>query len=167
MFQILFTTLHPTPPHSGALLEKKTDLDKRSLGISDYSNGLNKPLVCRPSMLSKDPSDRNAFLDKVISHLGWPFTALKNVTHSSLLPLITICRLHYCFIPLLQDGVLSNDAPPSPFMPSPSLKLPLANSSLPGQGLGPGNSGLAMQNLNNRQVLFMTSQKALHCRGAV
>lgn len=72
MFQILFTTLHPTPPHSGALLEKKTDLDKRSLGISDYSNGLNKPLVCRPSMLSKDPSDRNTFLDKVISHLGWP-----------------------------------------------------------------------------------------------
>ncbi|XP_051940023.1 trinucleotide repeat-containing gene 6C protein isoform X2 [Hippocampus zosterae] len=97
-----------------ALLEKKTDLDKRSLGISDYSNGLNKPLVCRPSMLLKDPSDRNAFLDK--------------------------------------DGVLSNDAPPSPFMPSPSLKLPLANSSLPGQGLGPGNSGLAMQNLNNRQI---------------
>ncbi|XP_057698532.1 trinucleotide repeat-containing gene 6C protein-like isoform X1 [Corythoichthys intestinalis] len=97
-----------------ALLEKKTDLDKRSMGISDYSNGLNKPLVCRASMLSKDPSDRHAFLDK--------------------------------------DGALSDDAPPSPFMPSPSLKLPLANSSLPGQGLGPGTSGLAMQNLNNRQI---------------
>uniref|UniRef100_A0A673CVH1 Trinucleotide repeat-containing gene 6C protein n=1 Tax=Sphaeramia orbicularis TaxID=375764 RepID=A0A673CVH1_9TELE len=41
-----------------ALLEKKTDLDKRGMGMSDYSNGMNKPLVCRPSALSKDPSDR-------------------------------------------------------------------------------------------------------------
>ncbi|KAF7656053.1 hypothetical protein LDENG_00046880 [Lucifuga dentata] len=97
-----------------ALLEKKTDLDKRGMGMSDYSNGMNKPLVCRPSVLSKDPSDRTAFLDK--------------------------------------DGVMSDDAPPSPFLPSPSLKLPLANSSLPGQGLGQGNPGLAMQNLNNRQM---------------
>ncbi|XP_014847439.1 PREDICTED: trinucleotide repeat-containing gene 6C protein-like isoform X1 [Poecilia mexicana] len=97
-----------------ALLEKKTDLDKRGLGMSDYSNGMNKTLVCRPSALSKDPSDRNTFLDK--------------------------------------DGVLSDDAPPSPFLPSPSLKLPLANGSLPGQGLGQGNPGLAMQNLNNRQI---------------
>ncbi|KAM7394083.1 hypothetical protein PAMP_020904 [Pampus punctatissimus] len=97
-----------------ALLEKKTDLDKRGMGMSDYSNGLNKPLVCRPSVLSKDSSDRNTFLDK--------------------------------------DGVLSDDTPPSPFLPSPSLKLPLANSSLPGQGLGQGNPGLAMQNLNNRQI---------------
>uniref|UniRef100_UPI0037E90C78 trinucleotide repeat-containing gene 6C protein isoform X2 n=1 Tax=Semicossyphus pulcher TaxID=241346 RepID=UPI0037E90C78 len=97
-----------------ALLEKKTDLDKRGMGMTDYSNGMNKPLVCRPSALSKDPSDRNTFLDK--------------------------------------DGVLSDDATPSPFLPSPSLKLPLANSSLPGQGLGQGNPGLAMQNLNNRQI---------------
>ncbi|XP_054460576.1 trinucleotide repeat-containing gene 6C protein [Anoplopoma fimbria] len=97
-----------------ALLEKKTDLDKRGMGMSDYSNGMNKPMVCRPSALSKDPSDRNSYLDK--------------------------------------DGVLSDDAPPSPYLPSPSLKLPLANSSLPGQGLGQGNPGLAMQNLNNRQI---------------
>ncbi|XP_031730440.1 trinucleotide repeat-containing gene 6C protein isoform X1 [Anarrhichthys ocellatus] len=97
-----------------ALLEKKTDLDKRGMGMSDYSNGMNKPMMCRPSALSKDPSDRTSFLDK--------------------------------------DGGLSDDAPSSPFLPSPSLKLPLANSSLPGQGLGQGNPGLAMQNLNNRQI---------------
>ncbi|XP_031144640.1 trinucleotide repeat-containing gene 6C protein-like isoform X2 [Sander lucioperca] len=97
-----------------ALLEKKTDLDKRGMGMSDYSNGMNKPMVCRPSALSKDPSERTSFLDK--------------------------------------DGVLSDDAPPSPFLPSPNLKLPLANSSLSGQGLGQGNPGLAMQNLNNRQI---------------
>ncbi|KAM4584671.1 trinucleotide repeat-containing gene 6C protein isoform 2-T2 [Odontesthes bonariensis] len=101
-----------------ALLEKKTDLDKRGMGMSDYSNGMNKPVVCRPSALSKDPSDCTTFLDKVRK----------------------------------LDGVLSDDAPPSPFMPSPSLKHPLANSSLPGQGLGQGNPGLAMQNLNNRQI---------------
>lgn len=49
----------------GALLEKKTDLDKRGMGMSDYSNGMNKPMVCRPSALSKDPCDRTSFLDKV------------------------------------------------------------------------------------------------------
>uniref|UniRef100_A0A8C6NXU8 Trinucleotide repeat-containing gene 6C protein n=1 Tax=Nothobranchius furzeri TaxID=105023 RepID=A0A8C6NXU8_NOTFU len=98
-----------------ALLEKKTDLDKQSMGISDYSNSMSKTLLGRPSALSKDSLDRTTFLDK--------------------------------------DGVLSDDAPPSPFLPSPSLKLPLANSSLPGQGLGQGNPGLAMQNLNNRPIL--------------
>uniref|UniRef100_A0A3P9J4R9 Trinucleotide repeat-containing gene 6C protein n=1 Tax=Oryzias latipes TaxID=8090 RepID=A0A3P9J4R9_ORYLA len=97
-----------------ALLEKKTDLDKRAMSISEYSNGINKTLICRPSALSKESSDRATFLDK--------------------------------------DSVLSEDAPSSPFLPSPSLKLPLANSSLPGQSLGQGNPGLAMQNLNNRQI---------------
>lgn len=47
----------------------------------------------------------------------------------------------------LQDGGLADDAQTSPFMPSPSLKLPLASAALPGQGLG-----VTMQNLNNRQV---------------
>uniref|UniRef100_A0AAV2LHK5 Trinucleotide repeat-containing gene 6C protein n=1 Tax=Knipowitschia caucasica TaxID=637954 RepID=A0AAV2LHK5_KNICA len=97
-----------------ALLEKKTDLDKRGMGLSDYSNSMNKSLLCRPSMLSKDSSDRTNFLDK--------------------------------------DGVLSDDSPSSPFLPSPGLKLPMANSSLSGQGLGQGSPGLAMQNLNNRQI---------------
>ncbi|KAG5278976.1 hypothetical protein AALO_G00104780 [Alosa alosa] len=98
-----------------ALLEKKTELDKRGMGMSDY-NGLNKPMVCRPQTLSKDSSsDRAPFLDK--------------------------------------DGGLSDDPPmTSPFMPSPGLKLPLANSSLPGHGLVGVSSGLAMQNLNNRQM---------------
>uniref|UniRef100_A0A4W5K801 Trinucleotide repeat-containing gene 6C protein n=1 Tax=Hucho hucho TaxID=62062 RepID=A0A4W5K801_9TELE len=93
-----------------ALLEKKTELDKRGMGMSDYNNGMNKPLGCRPQALSKDPSsDRSPFLDK--------------------------------------DGGLSDDAPPSPFLPSPiSLKLPLQ------PGLALGSPGLNMQNLNNRQM---------------
>uniref|UniRef100_A0A672T436 Trinucleotide repeat-containing gene 6C protein n=1 Tax=Sinocyclocheilus grahami TaxID=75366 RepID=A0A672T436_SINGR len=94
-----------------ALLEKKTELDKRGMGISDYNNGLvNKPMGCRPSVISKESSsDRPPFLDK--------------------------------------DAALADDAQTSPFMPSPSLKLPLGSAALPGQSLG-----VAMQNLNNRQV---------------
>ncbi|XP_077069067.1 trinucleotide repeat-containing gene 6C protein isoform X5 [Siphateles boraxobius] len=94
-----------------ALLEKKTELDKRGMAISDYNNGLvNKPMGCRPSVISKESSsDRPPFLDK--------------------------------------DAGLADDAQTSPFMPSPSLKLPLGSASLPGQSLG-----VAMQNLNNRQM---------------
>nr|XP_046270047.1 trinucleotide repeat-containing gene 6C protein isoform X1 [Scatophagus argus] len=53
-----------------ALLEKKTELDKRGMGITghDYNNGLiNKPMSCpRPPLLSKDPSTdpRLPFMDK-------------------------------------------------------------------------------------------------------
>ncbi|KAJ8363492.1 hypothetical protein SKAU_G00123230 [Synaphobranchus kaupii] len=99
-----------------ALLEKKTELDKRGMGISDYNNGLvSKALGCRPPAISKESStDRAPFLDK--------------------------------------DGGLAEDAPTSPFMPSPSLKLPLSSTGLPNQGLGGVASGLAMQNLNNRQM---------------
>ncbi|XP_071245209.1 trinucleotide repeat-containing gene 6C protein-like isoform X2 [Salvelinus alpinus] len=105
-----------------ALLEKKTELDKRGMGMSDYNNGMNKPLGCRPQALSKDPSsDRSPFLDK--------------------------------------DGGLSDDAPPSPFLPSPvSLKLPLVNNLQPGLALG--SPGLNMQNLNNRQSGMLGSSGA-------
>lgn len=94
-----------------ALLEKKSELDKRGMGISDYNNGLvNKSMGCRPSVISKDSSsDRPPFLDK--------------------------------------DSGLADDAQTSPFMPSPSLKLPLGSAALPGQSLG-----VAVQNLNNRQM---------------
>lgn len=61
---MLLCYYHLYCPCAGALLEKKMDLDKRGMGMSDYSNGMNKPIVCRPAALSKDPSDR-AFLDKV------------------------------------------------------------------------------------------------------
>lgn len=64
-FHCLNLIVIPTFLLQGALLEKKTDLDKRGMGMSDYSNSMNKPLVCRPSALSKDPSDRTNFLDKV------------------------------------------------------------------------------------------------------
>ncbi|KAM9391813.1 trinucleotide repeat-containing gene 6C protein isoform 2-T2 [Pholidichthys leucotaenia] len=56
-----------------ALLEKKTELDKRGMGIAghDYNNGLmNKPMSCpRPPLLSKDLSadPRLPFMDKMQS----------------------------------------------------------------------------------------------------
>lgn len=58
-----------------ALLEKKTEQDKRGMGMSghDYTNGLiNKPMSCpRPPLLSKDLSadPRSPFMDKVIQEI--------------------------------------------------------------------------------------------------
>uniref|UniRef100_A0A671X2L0 Trinucleotide repeat-containing gene 6C protein n=1 Tax=Sparus aurata TaxID=8175 RepID=A0A671X2L0_SPAAU len=60
-----------------ALLEKKTELDKRGMGLTghDYNNGLiNKPISCpRPPLLSKDPSadPRLPFMDKWNLILCW------------------------------------------------------------------------------------------------
>lgn len=62
-----------------ALLEKKTELDKRGMGIAghDYNNGLiNKPMSCpRPPLLSKDPSadPRLPFMDKVSHSIVNPY----------------------------------------------------------------------------------------------
>lgn len=55
-----------------------------------------------------------------------------------------------------QDGGLVEEPTTSPFLPSPSLKLPLSNSALPNQTLGGISSGLGMQNLNSsRQVRLL------------
>ncbi|MEQ2211486.1 hypothetical protein XENOCAPTIV_003374, partial [Xenoophorus captivus] len=63
---------------SAALLEKKTDMDKRSLGMSDYSNGMNKTLVC-PHQASgladtlhtkEPPSSPNAYSTYPLSGLN-------------------------------------------------------------------------------------------------
>ncbi|MGH0178627.1 UNVERIFIED_CONTAM: hypothetical protein FKN15_005607 [Acipenser sinensis] len=98
-----------------AMLEKKSELDRRGMGICDYNGLLSKPLGCRPPAISKESSlDRSPFLDK--------------------------------------DGGLMEDTPASPFLPSPSLKLPLSSSALPNQALGGVPLGLAMQNMNNRQM---------------
>ncbi|XP_074927867.1 trinucleotide repeat-containing gene 6C protein isoform X3 [Chelonoidis abingdonii] len=99
-----------------ALLEKKVEMDKRGMGVTDYNGMVTKPLGCRPPSISKESSmDRPTFLDK--------------------------------------DGGLVEEPTTSPFLPSPSLKLPLSNSALPNQTLGGIASGLGMQNLNSsRQI---------------
>ncbi|KAM9296358.1 trinucleotide repeat-containing gene 6C protein [Gastrophryne carolinensis] len=52
-----------------------------------------------------------------------------------------------------KDGGLVEEAATSPFLPSPSLKLPHPNSALPNQALGGLTPGLNIQNLNSsRQI---------------
>uniref|UniRef100_A0A4W3JXC3 Trinucleotide repeat-containing gene 6C protein n=1 Tax=Callorhinchus milii TaxID=7868 RepID=A0A4W3JXC3_CALMI len=104
----------------GALLEKKGEMDKRGMGMSDYNGMISKPLGCRPPPVSKESSmDRPTFFDKL------------TLSFSN------------------QDGGLVEESPTSPFLPSPSLKLPLSNSAHSNQALGVIASGLGMQNLNS------------------
>lgn len=56
---------------AGALLEKKVEMDKRGMGVTDYNGMVTKPLGCRPPPISKESSmDRPTFLDKVSSATG-------------------------------------------------------------------------------------------------
>ncbi|XP_059509741.1 trinucleotide repeat-containing gene 6C protein isoform X10 [Stegostoma tigrinum] len=107
-------------PFPGTLLEKKVELDKRGMGMSDYNGIVSKPLGCRPPTIPKESSmDRPTFFDKL------------TLSFSN------------------QDGGLVEEPPTSPFLPSPSLKLALSNSAHPNQALGAIASGLGMQNLNS------------------
>lgn len=64
-----------------------------------------------------------------------------------------------------QDGGLVEEPTTSPFLPSPSLKLPLSNSALPNQTLGGIASGLGMQNLNSsRQVRYLFNDNCVNVR---
>lgn len=64
-----------------------------------------------------------------------------------------------------QDGGLVEEPTTSPFLPSPSLKLPLSNSALPNQTLGGIASGLGMQNLNSsRQVRNLSGDSYFNVR---
>ncbi|XP_074175575.1 trinucleotide repeat-containing gene 6C protein isoform X5 [Rhinolophus sinicus] len=106
-----------------ALLEKKVDMDKRGLGVTDYNGMVTKPLGCRPPISKESSVDRPTFLDKL------------TLSFSN------------------QGGGLVEEPTTSPFLPSPSLKPPLSNSAPPNQALGGIASGLGMQNLNSsRQI---------------
>nr|XP_042697108.1 trinucleotide repeat-containing gene 6C protein isoform X7 [Chrysemys picta bellii] len=53
-----------------ALLEKKVEMDKRGMGVTDYNGMVTKPLGCRPPSISKESSmDRPTFLDKAYQRL--------------------------------------------------------------------------------------------------
>ncbi|XP_064438403.1 trinucleotide repeat-containing gene 6C protein isoform X12 [Mirounga angustirostris] len=106
-----------------ALLEKKVDVDKRGLGVTDYNGVVTKALGCRPPVSKDSSGDRPTFLDKL------------TLSFSN------------------QDGGLVEEPTTSPFLPSPSLKLPLSNSALPNQALGGIASGLGMQNLNSSRQM--------------
>ncbi|KAM7334644.1 hypothetical protein ACRRTK_007964 [Alexandromys fortis] len=59
--------LHEGNMCSGALLEKKVDMDKRALGMTDYNGMVTKPLGCRPPISKESSMDRPTFLDKIPS----------------------------------------------------------------------------------------------------
>ncbi|XP_027481327.1 trinucleotide repeat-containing gene 6C protein isoform X4 [Zalophus californianus] len=52
-----------------ALLEKKVDVDKRGLGVTDYNGVVTKALGCRPPVSKDSSGDRPTFLDKVQAQL--------------------------------------------------------------------------------------------------
>ncbi|XP_075435847.1 trinucleotide repeat-containing gene 6C protein isoform X4 [Ascaphus truei] len=106
-----------------ALLEKKVEMDKRGMGMADYNMMIAKPLSCRPPPISKESS----------------------MDRPTFLDKLTLSLSN-------QDGGLVEE-PTSPFLPSPSLKLPHPNSALPNQALGGVSPGLSMHNLNSsRQI---------------
>jgi len=64
-----------SPFREGALLEKKVEMDKRGMGVTDYNGMVTKPLGCRPPPISKESSmDRPTFLDKVSSEIRMGYT---------------------------------------------------------------------------------------------
>lgn len=56
----------------GALLEKKVDMDKRGLGVTDYNGMVTKALGCRPPTSKESSVDRPTFLDKVWIEVALP-----------------------------------------------------------------------------------------------
>lgn len=104
-----------------ALLEKKTELDKRGMGMAghDYNNGLiNKPLSCpRPALLSKEPSSdpRSSFMDKV-SQIFFFFFFKENVKPDCVSAL---------FVQQMQSGMFGGGAAQARAMPQPPPQPPV------------------------------------------
>lgn len=93
-----------SPFCAGALLEKKVEMDKRGMGVTDYNGMVTKPLGCRPPPISKESSmDRPTFLDKVSPAAGNPsvhsvemiFTVCleRNVIDTALFPFLSFFDL--------------------------------------------------------------------------
>lgn len=88
-FQCIF------PFCEGALLEKKVEMDKRGMGVTDYNGMVTKPLGCRPPPISKESSmDRPTFLDKVSPEIRMWHTCRN--CHSVEILMISIVCLESC-----------------------------------------------------------------------
>lgn len=97
--ELLLATLLPLPHLlqyislfcAGALLEKKVEMDKRGMGVTDYNGMVTKPLGCRPPPISKESSmDRPTFLDKVSSAAGTWCTS-QSVHSVKMMMISTVC----------------------------------------------------------------------------
>ncbi|ELW64452.1 Trinucleotide repeat-containing 6B protein [Tupaia chinensis] len=107
----------------GSLPDKKFDVDKRAMNLGDFNDIMRKDRSGFRPPNSKDmgTTDSGPYFEK----LTLPFSN--------------------------QDGCLGDEAPCSPFSPSPSYKLPPSGSTLPNVSLGAIGTGLNPQNFAARQ----------------
>ncbi|XP_039345123.1 trinucleotide repeat-containing gene 6B protein isoform X4 [Mauremys reevesii] len=108
----------------GGLPDKKFDVDKRAMNLGDFNDIMRKDRSGFRPPNSKDmgTTDSGPYFEK----LTLPFSN--------------------------QDGCLGDEAPCSPFSPSPSYKLSPSGSTLPNVSLGAIGSGLNPQNFAARQA---------------
>uniref|UniRef100_A0A8C3XFS9 Adenylosuccinate lyase n=1 Tax=Cyanoderma ruficeps TaxID=181631 RepID=A0A8C3XFS9_9PASS len=107
----------------GGLPDKKFEVDKRAMNLGDFNDMMRKDRSGFRPPNSKDmgTTDSGPYFEK----LTLPFSN--------------------------QDGCLGDEAPCSPFSPSPSYKLSPSGSTLSNVGLGAIGSGLSPQNFAARQ----------------
>ncbi|XP_007523460.1 trinucleotide repeat-containing gene 6B protein isoform X3 [Erinaceus europaeus] len=107
----------------GSLPDKKFDVDKRAMNLGDFNDIMRKDRSGFRPPNSKDmgTTDSGPYFEK----LTLPFSN--------------------------QDGCLGDEAPCSPFSPSPSYKLSPSGSTLPNVSLGAIGTGLNPQNFAARQ----------------
>ncbi|XP_075768715.1 trinucleotide repeat-containing gene 6B protein isoform X2 [Pelodiscus sinensis] len=108
----------------GSLPDKKFEVDKRTMNLGDFNDIMRKDRSGFRPPNSKDmgTTDSGPYFEK----LTLPFSN--------------------------QDGCLGDEAPCSPFSPSPSYKLSPSGSTLPNVSLGAIGSGLNPQNFATRQA---------------
>ncbi|XP_044841357.1 trinucleotide repeat-containing gene 6B protein isoform X4 [Mauremys mutica] len=108
----------------GGLPDKKFEVDKRAMNLGDFNDIMRKDRSGFRPPNSKDmgSTDSGPYFEK----LTLPFSN--------------------------QDGCLGDEAPCSPFSPSPSYKLSPSGSTLPNVSLGAIGSGLNPQNFAARQA---------------
>ncbi|XP_065419503.1 trinucleotide repeat-containing gene 6B protein isoform X10 [Chrysemys picta bellii] len=108
----------------GGLPDKKFEVDKRAMNLGDFNDIMRKDRSGFRPPNSKDmgTTDSGPYFEK----LTLPFSN--------------------------QDGCLGDEAPCSPFSPSPSYKLSPSGSTLPNVSLGAIGSGLNPQNFAARQA---------------
>ncbi|XP_067415644.1 trinucleotide repeat-containing gene 6B protein isoform X11 [Emydura macquarii macquarii] len=108
----------------GGLPDKKFEVDKRAMNLGDFNDIMRKDRSGFRPPNSKDmgTTDSGPYFEK----LTLPFSN--------------------------QDGCLGDEAPCSPFSPSPNYKLSPSGSTLPTVGLGAIGSGLNPQNFAARQA---------------
>ncbi|XP_045443418.1 trinucleotide repeat-containing gene 6B protein isoform X11 [Pipistrellus kuhlii] len=133
----------------GSLTDKKFDVDKRAMNLGDFNDIMRKDRSGFRPPNSKDmgTTDSGPYFEKCF--LSFPFLhSVASLTNPGDW-LTTTFQLTLPFSN--QDGCLGDEAPCSPFSPSPSYKLSPSGSTLPNVSLGAIGTGLNPQNFAARQ----------------